>query len=934
MAFWTRTPHESNLAQPGSIFWLSFGAGWGPGWAMSTYRFDTPGAGLYSGNALGNVTDGSNWHHLALSWGSTNGCMYRDGQFIASFARTNQDLSARLETFSFVLGGSYSDGQTANSIMDDVALFGRQLTGAEIGNLATGQVLRATANTVLFSPGVRSVYYRDEGQAAFDVTITSLHTTNILLVVDCSIGELTTSNKAVTLKPGTATVSFDFSPARLKCGVYSCKVGVLAGEASVYAEFPIDVVPALRKDLFMFSSWGGGGDTAAWRNFCKTLGLNTIDTYGENLNQLGKEGFLCNWHYDFHRHDGVWNTKNREEVREETWKAAELRAAYPNWRSTLLNSEVGAWPISDEKDRKAWFDAWAEKELGFPMPTNGWQLGTCNNPTAGWFMGDEKPGTNGIYKSSRAFEFLYWWYNRGCGWWRLNAEAANVIKSVRPDVKCWTDPLWFPGQISDLDGGSTWSYQLRPEPLIGEFESSYACARGGDKEYYATLGMDYVNGLVQNVRLPDGTTNNLTPTADDLIQQAWIAVTQIPTDGLTFWFLEGWFDGLRKANKWYTEPGSDVKLGEVLKRDLLPIGTLLEHMPNAQRPLALLLPESTQWMCAGEGGWGWGLVHYPNYWKTWIGALGVPYDVVLENTIAPGVLAKYKAIVFPMAEFVTEKVHKELMAAGEAGVRIVVDRYCRQEYPNMTRLDQEYYWRAVDKQKYMEEEQVTMKFLADLKTSLLPQLEAYAVGSEGNVLVNIRESDGVKYVSVINDNRQDGPYTRWTTNTFKPYGKAQKAKACLRIPAGSVVYEFTQSLKLPLEREGDHWVTTIDLPPSGGRLLCIYPAPIKRIEIETERSYNAGATGLIKATILSSRRQTVPGRQLLQVDITDPDGRRHDESGLYRAVGGQAAIPFRPATNDRPGKWRITITERTSGISQSQTLRVTPGPKVEDSSIL
>jgi hypothetical protein len=360
----------------------------------------------------------------------------------------------------------------------------------------------------------------------------------------------------------------------------------------------------------------------------------------------------------------------------------------------------------------------------------------------------------------------------------------------------------------------------------------------------------------------------------------------------------------------------------VIQRDLLPLGTLLKHVPNAPRPLALLLPESTLWPDAGEGGWDWGTAHYPNHWKNWVGQAGLPYDVVLDNNITPGSLAQYKAVIFPMAEYVSAEVYKELVDAGNRGTRIIVDRYGRQEYPHMERWDQEYYYRMADDQR-KDYGQATEKRLAELGKKLRPEWDAYAVGEQGQVLTNVREYHGVKYVSVINNRRQEGPYTQWTKNdSFQPYGKEQAAKVCLRVPPGSVVYEFTESRQLPTTFADGHVIATVNLPPHAGRLLCVYPRELQTLRIKVARRYPRGVSGAIEVAILDGLNQPVQGRQLLEVQVCDPAGKAHDESGLYRAVDGKARLPFRPAVNDTAGQWRVEVRERTSGLTGSKNVSV------------
>ena len=922
IALWTRTPRESNLRNPGSVTWISFGQGWQPKWCLSTYRFSAGGEGFCNFRQPA-VTDGE-WHHLAMTWDEAKAVVYVDGHPVESFEHKQNLTPEQLETYVLRIGGSVSDGQAANSVMDEVAVFRRTLTDAEVQSLATAaNPLRAVSAPLALARSTRTVFYRDEQSALLDIPASAPRDGNLACRADWALGNLAVGQSRLDVRKGAGRCEAPFSPADFACGEYLCRVAVWPGEETpVYTEFPVWIVPALRREVFVFSSLFYGGETSEWRAFCRTLGLNCIDG-GSNVEALGRDRFRHCWHARYG--NGIWSPENRASVREAARAGAERWAPFPNWRFTFINTETPPWIMPGEDEREAWFDAWAEEELGFPIPEKGWRFGTTHNPIQCWFPEDEQPGENGVYAvPPRTFRFLQWWYNRGCGWWRLNAEIAAAVRESRPDVACWTDPLHYPGQIADLDAGGTWSYQLRPEPLIGDFEAAYAHTRGSGKEFYATLGMNYVKDLTSKVAVPGQKgEKTLAPTADDLIQQAWLAVAYIPSDALFYWDLLGVFHGRKNEAGRYAEPDADVRLGEVLKNDLLPLGTMLKGVPNAQRPVALLLPEGTQWMCAGQGGWDWGTTHFPNAWKTWVGGMGIPYDILFDHNIVPGALAKYQAIIFPMAEFVSERVYDELVAAGEVGTRIIVDSYCRQEYPNMTRLDQEYDRRMRDKEKYAEQQETTVGFLAALKEQLLPETPAYAVGAEGPVLTNVRETDGVQYVVVVNDLRRPGPYTEWTGNeAFQPYGKAQTATVSIKAPAGSVLYECTRSRRLTPGVEDGRLAATVELPPHAGRVIAVYPREIKAIRIDTQRRYHPGRTAAIRVEILDDSGRTAPGRQVLRVEIRDPEGRLHDESGLYPAVRGRADIPLRPALNEPAGAWSIRIEEQTSGVGASANLDV------------
>ena len=79
-------------------------------------------------------------------------------------------------------------------------------------------------------------------------------------------------------------------------------------------------------------------------------------------------------------------------------------------------------------------------------------------------------------------------------------------------------------------------------------------------------------------------------------------------------------------------------------------------------------------------------------------------------------------------------------------------------------------------------------------------------------------------------------------------------------------------------------------------------------------AFTRGSSGTLQVTLLDAAGKPVSGRQLADVRIVDPAGQPHDESGLYRLERGRATVPFRPALNDAAGQYRVTVTERCSGL--------------------
>jgi len=240
----------------------------------------------------------------------------------------------------------------------------------------------------------------------------------------------------------------------------------------------------------------------------------------------------------------------------------------------------------------------------------------------------------------------------------------------------------------------------------------------------------------------------------------------------------------------------------------------------------------------------------------------------------------------------------------------------------MTQLQMKYDWGAYTGKtdEYLAEARA---LVSSLYQWLKPQFAAYAEGSEGPVMVGAREQDGVKYVTVLNNNRQAGPYTEWTKKpTWLPYGKAQEARVGILAPAGSVVYDFVTSKKLTAEYANGHLDLTVELPAVGAAVLCVYPKEFGELAVKPVGAYTRGTPGTLEITLPDATGKALPGWQLVDVEITDPAGQPHDESGYYRLTGGKATLPFRPALNEAAGAWQVKVTERCSGLSAEGSLVV------------
>ena len=64
-----------------------------------------------------------------------------------------------------------------------------------------------------------------------------------------------------------------------------------------------------------------------------------------------------------------------------------------------------------------------------------------------------------------------------------------------------------------------------------------------------------------------------------------------------------------------------------------------------------------------------------------------------------------------------------------------------------------------------------------------------------------------------------------------------------------------------------------------------------------------------------------PGRQVVDVEVRDPEGNLHDETGRYAMEGGRLKVPLRFADDDPKGsffsRWKVSVKELTTGFTES-----------------
>ena len=99
-------------------------------------------------------------------------------------------------------------------------------------------------------------------------------------------------------------------------------------------------------------------------------------------------------------------------------------------------------------------------------------------------------------------------------------------------------------------------------------------------------------------------------------------------------------------------------------------------------------------------------------------------------------------------------------------------------------------------------------------------------------------------------------------------------------------------------------------------LLALLESPLPRLEVKAAGLVAPGQP--LKISVAAGQTSV----RLLRLDIFQPDGRSHPESGgLFWLTGGKTELVWKPALSDPPGSYRLEVADVVSG--EKKPIRVT-----------
>ncbi|WP_298868892.1 hypothetical protein [uncultured Gimesia sp.] len=538
----------------------------------------------------------------------------------------------------------------------------------------------------------------------------------------------------------------------------------------------------------------------------------------------------------------------------------------------------------------------------------------------------------------RGLRYRRYSYQHGNGINHTLKRAANTVHQQRPDVQFLSDPyrsVALLDMFPNCDLISTWTY-TNPDPkLMLYIETLRAvCRPSGQEPLHVVTLLNYPGSVV-----PEAHDKNWIMMGPGRLRETtWINLSRAPK-------VIGYyaFDGYYHSDLSFS-PESMQALTDLSQKVFKPFGPMIRKLNVAPRNIAVLSSESSRLYNKSTG-----LLGYPNYqpyhFYTVMAMAHLNADVVFDETIERFGLDQYDVLVLPKCDVLTKTVYDQILNFQKRGGIVISDQYLGAEIPNVIRFDFDFTHRrkvsanaiATGKiyvgtgqddhilpgKSAMEKVQgVTAKqdqlllesYAKQLRTKLSGIVQPDIWCDQYDVLINVLEKNGVKYLVVINDKRTYDD----RTGPFKAVmEKLIPQKATIRVkrdsfPPGTTPYDLLASQKLSISQKDDVIEFSVDLGKTGGTIIALAPQNIQGIAVEAPQWIRQNTENQFRVRIVNADKTATRGLQPLQILVTDPDGKDSEYSHHACAEEGYYEFNLPAAANDAIGNWKLTVKDLTS----------------------
>jgi len=866
------------------------------------------------------------FHHFLLNWDDRVFQLFIDGQLNVSGEVGSKPITTRL----LHVGLNCSNLQNANAVIDELAIFRRPLTSGEVEAIhKSRRPLWLKSSLALEALQNRSAFFRDEAKAA--LRFRARHSPE--RQAPGVRAELLEAGRplpglAAELKPDSAGIAtFELSPRSLRAGEYSLRLKLGDANESTSYSFPVTVVPALNPHQYLTQFWQGPTDEHNLATF-ERMGLAVLDTtrWASDrtlLDRLARRGIRLCAHVGTLRpfssllhpeacivtQDGTGTKRlcaNHPAVIDAATKdvrhwAGTLRP-YPHVRFCLLNSEVGNPPCFGESCMGR-----MKAELGFTWPER-LRVGSGSRIL---FNAKAEPSphvVDGVVQDDDPYYLTFKW-RHGPG--SLSPHHRAVVAALKEviDAQVVHDPAfrlpWVHTRFDGVDVVQHWNYSpALPEILL--HIKALLCAARGRKPASMILGMVWPRAYYKR----DGRRWSAAQSPDYLRESMWLVLSQ-PVDILSFWAWKG-----------ASPPGHEASYREVERMFtdiVVPYGPAIRKMKAVPSSAATLYSTCSQLFYQYPWYFTWG---YTRVFNQTLLKHNVPLDVVYEQDLLDGALARYETLFLPVNVALPASVHQRIVRFAQRGGLVVADRFLKASIPGVHQLDIH-----LGTPHYL----APVKTIAERVSAYCPEiknrLRPYVDTPTPDVLVAAKEHGGARYIFVINDKRHAGKSMDYTgdprlAEKYLPDGLAQDAEIVIRTQPAPVIYDVLSHKVVPSRQAGDTVKLSLSLGPSEGKMLAVYPSRIDKAQLAIDGDLRPGGNLRLTATVLSAEGQPMPGTQSLRVDIADSRGRGNDYSDYYATDRGLFRMEIPIAVNEPAGTWQVTVRELTTGLSATREAKL------------
>jgi hypothetical protein len=304
----------------------------------------------------------------------------------------------------------------------------------------------------------------------------------------------------------------------------------------------------------------------------------------------------------------------------------------------------------------------------------------------------------------------------------------------------------------------------------------------------------------------------------------------------------------------------------------------------------------------------------------------IPTDVIFDETVTRYGLNQYDILILHQCETLTRDVYEKILAFKKRGGIVIGDKLLRADIPLDYRceFDLEHRKRQmadlVLKGKGVtadEDRDLMMKYTGLLRNVLDSKAERFVDSDSPEVIFNVLENGPVRYIFIINDKRTYGEKYGMRWKTFHEKGVEQTVTVRLK-PEGKqpVLYDVREHKMIAAETKGDMVTFSRSLGPCDGTIVAVYPDPLNSLKIVCPELIRKTEAGEIVISVEDTKGKR-HGTQPLYIRVEDPAGNISAYSDYYATTNGTFRLEIIPAINDLSGKWKVTVTEQTSGIGKS-----------------